>query len=67
VNIENNTETDIDCPECDIQSKLIVRTNRHSGHQFLGCARYPDCDYTREIPEAWKLRAAGQKGLFDGI
>lgn len=62
-----NTESDILCPQCNPPRKLIVKTNRHNDNQFLGCPNYPDCNYTRGIPEAWKMRAAGQAGLFDTI
>ena len=64
---QDNTETDIFCPHCVPPRKLIVKTNRHNGGQFLGCPNYPQCNFTREIPEAWKMRAAGQVGLFDMI
>lgn len=60
-----NTESDILCPSCVPPRKLIVKTNKHTDHQFLGCPNYPDCNFTRGIPEEWKMRAAGQKGLFD--
>ena len=38
------------CPRCG--SPLVVRTAKkglHAGSQFLGCSRYPDCRYTRNI------------------
>jgi len=63
----DNHETDILCPNCNPPRNLIVKTRRSDGNQFLGCPNYPDCNYTREIPEAWKMRAAGQIGLFDGM
>ena len=62
-----NTESDIICPDCVPVRKLIVKTNKHTEHQFLGCPNYPGCTYTRGIPEEWKMRAAGQAGLFDEI
>jgi len=52
------------CPDCGVAHKLIVRTNRTTGHQFLGCPNWPDCEYTCGIPEAWKMRAMGQVELF---
>jgi len=59
---ENNKETDIPCPDC---GKLLrVKTNRTNGNQFLGCPGWPDCTYTRGIPEAWIMRAQGQEELF---
>ena len=64
---ENNLQTDIYCPECSPLIKLMVKTNRTTEHQFLGCPNWPECNYTRPIPEAWKMRAMGQAGLFDGI
>jgi len=60
-----NSETDIPCPVCNPITKLIVKTNRHNENQFLGCPNWPDCTYTRPIPEAWKMRAEGQPSLFD--
>lgn len=65
VKFEENTESDILCPHCNPPRKLIVKTNKQNGGQFLGCPNYPNCNHTREIPEAWKMRAAGQVGLFD--
>jgi len=62
---DENTESDILCPECTPPRKLIVKTNRNNGNQFLGCPNYPDCNYTRGIPEAWIMRANGQPSLFD--
>ena len=38
------------CPKCG--SPLVVRTVKHgpnAGSHFLGCSRYPDCYYTRNI------------------
>jgi ssDNA-binding Zn-finger/Zn-ribbon topoisomerase 1 len=60
-----NTESDILCPQCNPPRKLIVKTNRNNGNQFLGCPNYPDCKYTRGIPEEWIMRANGQPSLFD--
>jgi len=51
------------CPECD--GDMLVKTNRHTGHQFLGCANYPECRHTDQIPEAMKLRALGAATLFE--
>jgi len=62
--VENFT-TQILCPECG--QKLIIKTNRHTDHQFLGCPNFPECTYTRGIPEEWKMREQGQPGLFDEI
>lgn len=29
--------------------KFVIRTNRRSGKQFLGCSHYPNCRQTAEI------------------
>lgn len=65
MDLVKNSEVSAYCPECKPLVKLIVKENRHSGHQFLGCPNWPQCNYTREIPEEIKMRQAGQKGLFD--
>ena len=41
----NSTKT---CPSCK-EGSLIVRTNRSSGQEFLGCSNYPNCKYTEKI------------------
>lgn len=66
-NFDDKKPTGIPCPDCGPAVELIVRTNRENGSQFLGCPNYPDCTYRRGIPEEWKLRQAGQPGLFDSI
>lgn len=58
-----NFITTIACPKCGALVKLIVKTNTKTGRQFLGCPNFPACDYTREIPEEWKMRQAGQQEL----
>lgn len=60
----DNSESEILCPECNPPRKLIVKTNRHTGNQFLGCPNWPDCGYTQQIPEAWVMKAQGQPTLF---
>ncbi len=45
------------CPECG--AKLVIRTNRHTEQQFLGCVRYPTCRHTEGLPEYYRLKAAG--------
>jgi ssDNA-binding Zn-finger/Zn-ribbon topoisomerase 1 len=61
-----NLASDIPCPVCGNVS-LIVKTNRHTQAQFLGCPNFPDCTHTQAIPEAWRMRQAGQTGLFDAL
>lgn len=60
-----NYESDILCPNCG--RHLIVKTNRLTGSQFLGCAGFPECFHTQPIPEAWIMRAHGQPTLFDDL
>jgi DNA topoisomerase-1 len=36
------------CSKCG-EGDLLERISRHGF--FLGCSRYPDCDYTRDLPE----------------
>lgn len=52
---------DMKCPKCG--AALVERINRESGESFLGCAKWPDCTYTRPIPEDVQMRRAGQQGL----
>lgn len=59
----NGQQTEKTCPHCG--SNLVVRTNRANDSQFLACPRWPECSYTSGIPEDMKMRAAGQRGLFD--
>ena len=50
------------CPECG--RELAVRTNNHTGEQFLGCVGYPNhCRYTEQMPESVKLRMSGAPTL----
>jgi len=47
------TQTQEDCPgsrkspNCD--GYLVVKKRRSDGHKFLGCSKWPDCDYTSSI------------------
>jgi HAD superfamily hydrolase (TIGR01549 family) len=40
------------CPRCGEESGGTVRTRRRrrDGKQFLGCSRYPRCDWTADLP-----------------
>lgn len=53
------------CPGCG--RALLIRENRQNGSHFLGCAGYPECDHTENIPETLRLRLAGvpELPLFD--
>lgn len=61
---QDGTESAVLCPTCNPPRKLIVRSNKHTGSQFLGCPNYPVCDHTQAIPESWIMRAQGQPDLF---
>lgn len=65
--IDESKPTGMTCPECGPAVPLVVRTNQGNGSQFLGCSNYPECHYSRSIPEEWRLREAGQLGLFDSL
>lgn len=62
---EENKKSDIFCPICSPAPRLIVKTNRFTGKQFLGCPNFPECTYKQNIPEEWIMRQLGQKSLFD--
>ncbi len=60
----NNKETDLRCQNCTADVRLIIKTNRHNGNQFLGCPNWPECDYTRQIPESLKMALRGHPRLL---
>jgi ssDNA-binding Zn-finger/Zn-ribbon topoisomerase 1 len=64
----NSAEVDIYCPDCKDAGrgavKLIIKTVHDSDRQFLGCPNWPDCSFTRGIPESMIMRASGQPELF---
>ncbi len=33
------------CPQCG--AELVIRSGKHG--PFLGCSRYPECDYVRPL------------------
>jgi len=51
------------CPICG--ATLVIRVNRATNTEFLGCPRWPECHHTEPLPEAIVLRRQGQRGLFD--
>ena len=61
--IPENLVTELVCPICG--GRLQVKTNRATGHQFLGCERFSltGCGYTEKIPESLKLRLSGAQTL----
>ena len=52
------------CPKCGAGTRLIVRKNRQNGSYFLGCPRYPECDYTESLPEGVRMKLLGHPTLF---
>ncbi len=42
------------CPKCG--GDLAIRLGRHG--RFIGCTRYPECDYTRDLGDDGRERAA---------
>lgn len=35
------------CPECD--GDLVIRMNRNTGDEFIGCSSFPMCKYTERL------------------
>lgn len=62
-------EMKIHCPQCASSGRgqvyLVVRTNRKTQTDFLGCPEWPECSYTAQMPEYVKMMASGQPTLFD--
>ena len=46
-----------ECPDCG--KALVVRANRNTGEQFIGCSMWPDCAHTEKLPESLRMRLAG--------
>ena len=49
------------CPRCG--AILVIRRNRTTDTQFFGCARYPECDYTKPLTPDIEMRLAGAQTL----
>lgn len=64
VNREPRTVLLTSCPKCGAD-RLVVRTNSETGERFVGCSRYPDCTYTRDVPQSLVMREQGQPELWD--
>jgi DNA topoisomerase-1 len=45
------------CPECG--KRLVIRTNRETGREFLGCSQWPQCTHTEPLPQDIVMRRAG--------
>ena len=50
------------CPKC-APDRLVVRRNKQTGHDFLGCSNWPQCDYTEPLPLDMQLRRQGAAQL----
>lgn len=61
--LQENAEVERYCPVCSPPPKLIVKTNRKNGNQFLGCPNWPNCTHTEPIPESLRMKAAGAPTL----
>ncbi len=62
--VPNNMATELTCPLCG--GRLLVKTNRETQHQFLGCERFSltGCTYTEpRIPEGIRMRLMGAPTL----
>ena len=66
IQFQDGTESAILCPKCDTPHKLIIKTNRQTGRQFLACPNYPECRHTQPVPESWVMRVAGEP-MFEGF
>lgn len=44
---------------CPAGHRLVVRKNRETGGDFLGCSQWPECQHTEPLPESLRLRLAG--------
>ena len=60
-------QVEVYCPWCKNEGrgavKLVIRTNRQSGNQFLGCPNWRRCEYTQPIPESIRMEAIGASRL----
>lgn len=63
IKFQVNAETNRYCPTCVPIRKLIVKENRHTGHQFLGCPNWPECEHTEPIPDDMIMIATGASRL----
>jgi ssDNA-binding Zn-finger/Zn-ribbon topoisomerase 1 len=49
------------CPDCG--EPLVIRLNRSTETEFLGCSTYPECRFTTPVPADLVMRRAGAKPL----
>lgn len=48
---------------CPDGHPMVIRVNRETGQEFLGCSQWNACTYTEKLPEYIRLRIAGHKPL----
>lgn len=41
---QDNDENEL-CPDCG--GKLLLKFNKTTGEQFMGCSKYPECKFTK--------------------
>jgi restriction system protein len=49
------------CPQCG--KELVIRANKNTGHQFIGCSMWPDCAFTGPLLEDVLMKAIGAPQL----
>lgn len=54
----------IRCPWCD-DGWQIIRQNRLTEEFFVSCTEWPKCSFSGNLPEHIRMRAMGQRSLFD--
>ena len=65
IKLQDGAQTTILCKHCQLSPpNLIVRTNRKTGGQFLGCPNFPECTYKEPIPESMYMQVLGQEQLL---
>jgi len=51
--LKRRHESTTTCPRCGGRlEQKVARKGRSAGHSFLGCSRYPACEFTRDIVKA---------------
>jgi ssDNA-binding Zn-finger/Zn-ribbon topoisomerase 1 len=63
--LKKGQEVTVPCPNCGIDTRLVVRVNKKNGLQFLGCPNWPQCDHTQNVPDHIRMEALGAPKLFD--
>jgi ssDNA-binding Zn-finger/Zn-ribbon topoisomerase 1 len=56
----NLTNLHVSCPLCG--HEMVVRINRETGTEFMGCSQFPKCPATQPLPAyVYVARAGGQQ------